>query len=59
MATVEIDFKREDELGDMATAVGAAITNDVNITIQDTLTKEEVVLALEKAKLFFLKANAV
>jgi len=58
MATVEIDFKRSDQLGDMATAVGEAITNEVNVTYQDTLTKEEIVLALEKAKLFILKAPA-
>ena len=48
MATVEIDIAKTTRHEDIAKAAGAAITNDVNVTWEDTLTEEELVLTLTR-----------
>lgn len=50
MTTTAMGINRIDYHQDATVAVGGAITPDVQLTFEDALSREEIVLAIEKLK---------
>ena len=48
MATIVYNIAREEAWYEAATSTGSSVTDDVQVEYEDALTKEQVVLALEK-----------
>lgn len=56
MTTTILTYSRADEIGEVTIGAGSAVTGEVEITYEDALTREEVITALEAAKLRLLSA---
>lgn len=48
MATITFNIAREEAWYEAAAGTGSSVTDDVLVEYEDVLTKEQVVLALEK-----------
>lgn len=60
MAVAIIDVTKESALSDITrTATGGTVTGDVRVTYEDALTTEEIILSLEKIKLFLIENDVV
>ena len=57
MTTTQFGINRADYHQDAAQAVGGAITPDVQLTVEDVLSREEVLLAIDKLKMRILEID--
>ena len=48
MATVKYGLSKGEDYFDVTQAAGSAVTDEVEVTVEDSLNKEEVVAALTK-----------
>lgn len=58
MATRKFGLSVNEEWRAVAAGAGSAVTDDVEITMQDTLTKEQAVILIEKLK-DYIEQNGV
>ena len=59
MATVKYGVTRADKYFDVTQEAGSAVTKEVELTCEDTLTKEEILLALEKLEEWITRESAI
>lgn len=50
MATVKYGVNRADSYFNITQAAGSAVTKEMELTVNDNLTKEEIVIGLEKMR---------
>ena len=48
MATVKYGITRADKYFDVTQAAGSAVTKEIELTVEDNLTKEEILLSLKE-----------
>jgi len=48
MATVKYGISRGEAYHEVTQAAGSAVTDEMELTVEDALTKEEIVIGLEK-----------
>ena len=57
MTTTAFSINRGDYHQDIAQAVGGAVTPDILVTVEDVLTREQIVLGLEALKMRILEVD--
>lgn len=57
MTTTALGYDRGDEPGEVTIAAGGAITPEIQVTYEDVLTRDQVLLGIEKIKLQLLAAD--
>ncbi len=59
MATVKYGVTRANQYFDVTQEAGSAVTKEVELTCEDTLTKEEILLAIEKLEHWITRQAAI
>ena len=57
MATIKFDWSRETKPENITQATGGAISGEMHVTVDDGLTRNEVLIGLETLRTYLLAAD--